>query len=502
MKYGYVIGLDIGTTGCKAALMDAGGRFYAQAYREYPVVTGADTRAEQDAENVFSLCKAVIREAVEKSRIDTIDAICASVQGDAIIPLDENFRPVHAAILGMDYRPAVLCKEVEDIFPAGFIYQKTGMPIHPINSALKILWLMKNTDMTGTAHYTTYSDFINARLTGRLIIDETMASRTMLYGLETRCWAEAIADKLTIPVEKLSDVAPSGTPAGPLLPGLCAELGIANRPLVIAGAHDQPACALGAGLHREGMAVDSMGTAEVLSTVFFTPRLSQEMESGSFPCYRHAWPDAYFTFALNHTSGIILRWFRDTLCGKETGEARAAGTDFYAYMQKGMQSKPSPILMLPHFNGRGTPYADSSAKGAFAGITLNTDKKDILKGIMDSLTYELRLNIEYLERSGIRMDTLRCVGGGSRSPIWLQSKADILNRRVETLETSECGCLGAGMLAAYGAGLHASIPEAVSLMSRVAGVFDPDEKFKAQYEQKYRAFCKLYDAMSEIDLML
>ncbi len=502
MTSGIVIGLDVGTTGCKAAVIDANGSFLAEAMREYPVLTGPDNKAEQDASLVFSSCRSVIAEAVAKSGAREIDALSYSVQGDAVIPADENFEPVHNAVLGMDYRPAALCEEVSSLLPRGVLYERTGMPLHPINSALKIMWLARNADMAKTARYLTYSDFLAARLSGECVIDECMASRTMLYGLESRAWDDDILNALSIPKAALSRVVESGAAVGRLCKSLCDEFGLARAPIVVAGAHDQPCGALGAGISREGEAVDSLGTAEVLSAVFGRPRLSERLEAGSFPCYRHAWPGFFFTFALNHTSGIILRWFRDVLCAGEAAAARREGVSFYEYIQRNMSDKPSSVVMLPHFSGRGTPNANTFSKGCFAGLTLDTTKADMFKGIMDSLSYELCVNIEYLRAAGIGVDSLRCIGGGAQSAVWLQSKADILGIKVDVPKTSECACLGAGILAACGAGLYKSLAEAVPAMTGLSRSFYPRDETRAAYMEKYAAFRELYRAMDAADRLL
>jgi sugar (pentulose or hexulose) kinase len=500
MVYGNIIGLDAGTTGCKAAIIDADGTFLSSAFREYPVITGPDGKAEQDAMLVLSCCKEVVKEAVRESGINCIDAISLSVQGDAIVPVDKKDDPVYACILGMDYRSSYLCDELREKADISAIYKKTGMPLHPINSAMKIQWLKKHADLSKAERFMTYSDFLTAHFTGLRLIDFTMASRTMLYDLKTGDWDPILLEFFSVPRDMLSDIVNSGQVIGYLKKDLCTELGLENTPVLVSGAHDQPCCALGAGIDREGMAVNSMGTAEAVSTIFSSPRLSDELEQGSFSCYRHADPRFYFTFTLNHTAGIILRWFRDTLCGLEIQQANESNKDFYEFIQQDMPAGPSSVLMLPHFNGRGTPHANATSKGMFAGLTLSTTKQDILKGIMDSLCYELLMNIEYLSENGISVDTLRCVGGGSRSDVWLQSKADILNKRVDIPGNSESGCLGAGILAAAGAGLHSSLEDAQRKMTSVKASFYPRAEMHDIYKERYKAFLKMYDFSDEIDL--
>jgi sugar (pentulose or hexulose) kinase len=220
-----------------------------------------------------------------------------------------------------------------------------------------------------------------------------------------------------------------------------------------------------------------------------------------YPCYCHAKKGMYFTFSLNHTSGILLKWYRDNFCAEEVREAEKTSRNVYAVMESKCPEEPSSVFVLPHFNGSGTPLCDLSSKGAILGLSMSTDRHDITKGIMDSLTYELRINLEQLSLAGIGTDELRAVGGGANSPFWLQIKADITGRAVSTLKIREAACLGAALLGLAGAGFS-TIDEAVETAVHIERSFIPNPKATAQYEEKFMIYRKIYGALKEINSLM
>lgn len=496
----YIMGLDVGTTGCKAVVFDTYGNVKGYGFREYPIICEEPFQAEQDAMLVYNRLIEVMREAIAKSGAEYIEAISASVQGDATMPVDREYNPLHNMLLGMDYRTTSQCDFLEEHIGNKQAFIKTGMPIHPINTLAKILWFKDNTPeiFNNTYKFVTYSDFVAARLGGEPVIDLTMASRSMAMDINTNEWSKEILGICGIDPDTLSEIRESGKPCGRLRESLRQELGLKNNPLLITGGHDQPCGAIGAGVIREGMAVDSSGTAEVFSTVFTEPKLNDEMYQSFYPCYLHAAPGLYFTFALNHIGGILLRWFRDTIAYKEVCEAEKQGADFYEYIQRNMKNEPSGILVLPHFNGSGTPVCDVNSKGAITGLTLSTKREDIFKGMLDSLTYELKINIETMKNAGLSIDEIRAVGGGAKSPLWMQAKADILGVPVTTLECKESGCLGAAILAAVGSGIYNNVSEAVKHMVKAGKTYYPGAD-KGLYAEKFEAYRKLYPALKNLN---
>lgn len=496
-----LIGLDIGTTGCKAIVFDAEGRARGAGFREYGVVCDAPAKAEQDAEHVWALTKEVLREAAAKADHAAIQALSVSVQGDAIIPVDREFNALHPAILGMDYRSAAQSKQCEERFGGFELFQRTGMRPHPINSLTKVLFLRALAPAVFQRAWkiVTYADFILGKLGADAVIDHTMASRTMAFDLATKTWAADIHAALNLDPAIWSNAVPSGTIVGAIRPALAAELGLPRGLALVTGGHDQPCAALGAGVVREGLGVASTGTAEVLATAFDRPALTRAMFDGFYPCYRHAKPGMYFTFALNHTAGILLRWWRDNIATAEVTDAARLDRDPYQLMDERMPAGPSPVMVVPHFNGCGTPSCDLLAKGAIVGLTLATTRHDVAKAILEGLCFELRINLDAMRASGIGVDEIVAVGGGAKSHRWLQLKADILGRPIRTLRCREAACLGAALLAGSATGVFASLDDGVRRTVAMEREFTPDPDRMARYNERFASYRQIHPALSNVD---
>jgi sugar (pentulose or hexulose) kinase len=494
-----LLGLDVGTTGCKAAVFDSRGTPHGTACREYGVVCTHPAMAEQDAEAVWRLVGETLREAVAASGAATIQGLSLSVQGDAVIPVDRSFRPLHPAILGMDYRAADQARWCEEVCGGWELFQATGMRPHPMNSLAKILWLRAERPRVFDQAWkvVTYADYLLGRLGAEAVIDLSMASRTMALDLQSAQWSGPILDRVGLTPTCLARPVPSGTPVGEMSPLIASSLGLPGRIPLVAGGHDQCCAALGAGLVDAGFGVVSTGTAEVLATAFAEPKLTRGMFEGFYPCYRHVVPGRFFTFSLNHVAGILLQWFRDGFCHADSVAAAAAGRSAYQMLDERLPEGPSPVMVLPHWNGSGTPWCDLASRGAIVGLTLATTRHDVFKAILEALCFELRVNLEVMARSGIQVDALVAVGGGAKSAVWLQLKADVLNRPIRALRCRESASLGAALLAGVGAGVYASCHEAARATVGVEKVWLPRAENAARYEERYQTYRRLYPALRE-----
>ncbi len=500
----HLLGLDVGTTGIKAVVFDPDGNIKGYGFHENEVICERPGYAQQDPEKVWSLTKGVIKEAVAVSGVKDIKALSLSVQGDAIIPVDRNIMSLHDAILGMDYRSVNESRRCSELFGDRELFNLTGMRPHPLNSITKILWLKGNRPevFNNTFKFMTYLDFILSKLGSEPVIDYTMASRTMAFELADKKWSDKILDMTGISPDLLSRVVAPGEAVGELNSLLAQELGLPKGVLLVAGGHDQTCAALGAGVVDENIAIDSHGTAEVLSTAFCKPVLNDGMYNAYYPCYCHVKNGMYFTFALNHIGGILLQWYRDNLGYAEVKEAQDKGVPVYSLMETKAPKGPSSVLVLPHFNGSGTPWCDLDSKGAFVGITMSTTRHDIMKGILDSLTYELLINIETMRAAGININELRSVGGGAKSPVWLQIKADVIGCPVATLKIREAACLGAALLAGTAAGVYDGLDEAVKQTVALKDVYLPDDNSMKLYNEKYGIYKELYGTLKKINRKL
>ena len=484
----FLLGLDVGSTGCKAAVFDADGVCHGFGYREYDIETDETGKAEQDADKIWDITKEVAAQTIHSSGSKEIKAIAVSVQGDSSIPVDKNFNPLSKALLGMDYRSAPQAERFAEKLGNIDLFKKTGMRSHPLNAAVKTAWLKETSpNIYEKAHkIVTYADFILGKLGAEPTIDFSMASRSGVFDLEKREWSGEIIEAFGLDKEKFSRPCASGLSVGRIAPKMAEFLGVSKDVMLVTGGHDQTCAGIGAGLISEGPALLSTGTAEVLSTAFDRPRLTDVMYESYYPCYIHAKPEMYFTFALNHVGGVLLKWYRDNL-GRPEGS--------YESIINNVPEGPSRVMVLPHFNGSGTPWCDMDSKGAIVGMSMSTTRHDIVRAILESQTYELRINVERMGDAGIPVSGLIAAGGGAKSSLWLQIRADVLNCPVRTLRVREAACLGAAILAGTAAGVYASIDEGVKKTVAFEKEYKPRSEMTEKYEERYQLYQELYPTM-------
>lgn len=494
-----VMGIDIGTTGAKAAVFDSTGKQYGYDFAEYGIISKTPGLAEQDGEAIWHITKKVIAGACKECGREII-AISLSVQGDAVTAVDTALRPLVPFQLGMDYRSASQAAAFASAYGDEFLFRHTGMSPHPMNAICKIRYLSENVpDIAANCYkFMTYSDFLLSKLgADSPSIDHTMASRTMAADIATLEWIPEILSSAGITKEQLSKPVPSGSIVGQLTKDLSEELGIRPGALLVAGGHDQAMAALGAGLLQPGTALDSHGTAEVISTPLTTPKLDADMLTHSFPCYAYALPGMYFTFSLNHTAGILLKWWAEGFCRQDYAPAAKSGKSIYSYLMEQADKTPSRLLVLPSFQGNATPNCDLNARGAILGLTLSSTRQEIAKAILESLCFSMKENLSALRSSGIPIKQLRCVGGGARTPAGLQLKADICGCPIYTLRIREAACLGAAMLAGIAAGIWKTPREAAETV-HLEQEYLPDPEREKIYGEHYQRYLEAIQANRKI----
>ncbi len=239
-----------------------------------------------------------------------------------------------------------------------------------------------------------------------------------------------------------------------------------------------------------------------MSTAFVEPRLSDAMFESFYPCYLYAKPGFYFTFSLNHTGGLLLQWYRDSFGGADENEARAQGIGVFELIDRKAALARGDLLILPHFNGSGTPLCDTASRGAIVGLTLSSTRHDIARALLECLSFELAINAEALEKAGVGLERLVAVGGGARSPLWLQIKADVLGRPIAIPRIREGACFGAALLAGAAAGAWAGVDEAVAACVRMERVFEPDAAKRTRCRERYELYKELYPALAAINRRL
>jgi len=496
-----LMGLDVGTTGVKAMAFTPEGKVLARAYREYPELYPKPGWVEMNPDEIWRCTREVIREVALKTKKDPVQALGLSVLGEAATPLGKDGKPLYNSITAVDKRSIEETRWLEETLGREYLFQTTGMPVHPSFTMSKILWIKNHRPdiYEKTWKFLLYEDFILYKLGLDPVIDYSLAARTMAFDIHTNHWSDEILQKIGIDKSLLARVSPSGEVVGKINSRIAKELGLSPDTVAVLGGHDQPVSALGAGIIKEGEATDTCGTVECVTCISNKLSLPASRLTYNYATYPYVIENKFVTIAYFFTAGALLKWYRDNFAFEEKKTAEKEKKDIYEVIIQQTEDEPSPLLLLPHFVGSGTPWLDPSSKGALVGLTLRTKRKDIVRAILDSVGYELRVNLEFLEKSGIKVEVLHAIGGGAKSEKWLQIKADITGKRFISLEIPDAGCLGAAILAGKGTGIYKSFEEAVQKLIKYKKIFSPQEEKREKYEKKYRTYKKLYLSLREIN---
>lgn len=499
-----LLGLDIGITGSKAVAFSLTGEMLAQAYREYPLYQPNPGWMELDPGEVWHAVKGVIRQVTAAIPNDPVRALSVSTHGESVVPVDTQGRPLCRFITALDTRAGEQTEWWGGQLGKDRLFQITGMPLHPMYTVNKLMWLRQHEPeiFAAAGRFLCMQDFVFHQLGLDPAMDYSLATRTMAFDVNHCSWSEEILALARLDTQRLSRTLPSGSPVGQIAASVAAELGLAPGAVGVTGGHDQPAGALGCGAVAEGIAMDSTGTVECVAVA--SPRLvlGPELLEGNLPIAPHTVPGMYLVLGYSSTGGALLRWYRDNFAGAEQQEAQRTGRDVYDLILEQAVDGPSPVLILPHFFGSGTPWMDPDSKGAILGLDMSTSKGQLIKGILDSVTYETKLSVDVMEAAGISVRELRAIGGGAKSPRWLQTKADIFGKPVVAMDVSEAACLGVAILAGVATEVFSSIEEGVARMVRVKHTYEPDMAVHERHMEKAERFARIYPALAELNHQL
>lgn len=491
------MGVDIGTGGCKAAVFDEDGRQLGYSYREYDVICPQAGWVELDSDEVIERCFEVISESAKQAG-GFVAGLGISSQGEAFTPVDADGKVLCNALVSSDCRADKYAQFWAKDFGVKKLYEITGHTPHPMFSLFKLLWILDNRkDIAEKADkYLCFEDLLQLRLGLKPAMGYPMAGRTMLFDIRKRCWSKDILDAVGLSEDKFATPMPSGTKAGVISGRAAAKLGLGKDVFVVTGGHDQPCSALGAGSAAPGTAVYATGTVECLTAALPEPIFSSRLMDSNLCTYHHTAADMYATVAFSLTGGNLLRWFRDQFGAMEIMQAAQSGRSAYELLIEQMPQEPTDIMVLPYFTPTGTPYFDTSVKGLIYGLTLASTRGQIIRGLLEGVAMEMKLNLEILDNCGYKINELRAIGGGAKSVKWVQLKADVLNRVITVLDVKEAGCMGAAILAAAADAGAASSAVAQKWVKPVTVVY-PQEKNAAHYEKQFQKYRSLYPIVKD-----
>ena len=495
------MGIDVGTSGCKAVVFDQLGKESSSAYREYDAVFTDDGGAELNSEEVMAKCFDVIREAASGAEPASVKGIGIASQGEAFTALGKDGKALCNGMISSDTRSAGYIESWTAEFGVEKLYQITGHTAHPMHTLFKFLWLKDHHPgvWERADKFLCFEDLLQHRLGVDPAMGWSLAARTMMFDVRKHVWDPAILAALGLTQEHLARALPSGSVAGRVDPDVAAKLGLAGDVFVVSAGHDQTCAALGSGVTEPGVAMYATGTVECICPAFSEPTFTDELRQSNLCTYDHTVQGMYVTVAFSLTGGNILKWFRDEFGAQEVAEAEKTGRNAYELLLEQVEDAPSSLTVLPYFTPSGTPYFDIETPGAILGLRLSTRRGDVIKALLEGVALEMRLNLDILEQARCGIHELRAIGGGARSAVWTQIKADVIGKPIKTCDVAEAGCLGAAMLACAahtGESLHELAGKWVKIVSTV----QPDPSRAEAYARRFELYRRLYPAAKSLFL--
>lgn len=494
-----LLGIDLGTTGIKCAAYNEDGKMLHKTYREYQLYMPEEGIAELNPDIVwdnlvFNIKELNSSEAVKK---DPVEALSISVSGDEGFPVDRTGKPIYNAIMAMDKRGDKENDWINNIIGKEKLYSITGQPpsnLYPLN---KIIWFKQNKPevFNITDKFLCWEEYIFLKLGVEPVTDYSVACRTLAFDIIKKEYSNFILDKIDVNTGIFSKAVLSGTEIGTVRKDISDEIGFREKVKIVTGGFDQVCAALGSGIIKNGMASIGSGTMEIMQICFDRPELNADMMHYGYPFCNHALDNLYITLSINYCGGVIFRWYRDNFAYNEIEISNKTGKNLYDVIMDSALKSKFPIQFLPYFEGAQTPRNNPFATGAMLGLTLRTACEDIIRGMLEGITFDLKLNLEKMEETGIKINSLRATGGGARSDTWLQIKADITGKLIQKINIEESGCMAVAVLAGYGIGKFNSVEKVLNEWVKIGKEFEPGKEEFKRYQAKYEQWLRICNSL-------
>jgi xylulokinase len=493
-----LLGIDVGTSGCKAAVVSETGQILALSYQEYDCTRPQTGWAELDTPRVWKHIESVIEGAAARTSGDPVQALCVSSLGEAMVPVGADRTILGPSLLNFDSRGAEFLDELRERVPVERLYRINGNTLGNQYSLTKLKWIRRHEpDRYRRANwFLHWSGFVSFMLGADPAVDYSLASRTLLFDLDRRDWSDELVELAGLDRDKLPPAIASGTVIGHLERRIAERLGLPPGIPIVSGGHDQCCNGVGCGVISPGRAMYGMGTYICMMPVFDRRPEPAAMIARGLNTEDHVVPGRYVSFIYNQ-GGALVRWFRDTFAVAERSCAASGERDLFATLLDEMPEHPSRLMALPHFTATGPPEFISDSCGVIAGLKLETTRGEILKGLIEAATFYIRESFENLPPHGMEITDFRAVGGGSKSDAWLQICADVMGRSFVRPSANEAGVLGAAILAGVGCGVFPSLETAVGQMVHLDRRFDPDPVSHSAYAERFALYKRQWPLMAD-----
>jgi xylulokinase len=497
-----LLGIDLGISTAKAALFTPAGELLGLESDEYLILPEGD-RVEADPEIYWRPLAGCIRRLLQKwgGQPEQIASVSVSTHTETLIPLAGSGAPSRKALVWMDSRSQPEADEMAEVFGVQRLLEISGQPdIGPIWPATKLRWLSKHEpdSLRRTSVFLLPGDYLIYRLCGELCAEDSLWSSSLVLDIRRKALDAELLEFCGVSASQIPPIYPAGARLGRISPACAAETGLSQNTVVVSGALDQVCAALGAGNISPGAVTESTGSVVALVATTQQPVFDAV---GKVPCHIHAIPGVYAMLPWNPTGGLTLKWFKDRFAQDQISEAATHGQDIYDLLTESAgQVAPGSggLVMLPHLEGAFYPEYNPQARAAFFGFTLSHTQAHFTRAILEAVAFMIRRDLEGIQRLGVPVRELRVLGGGAKSRLWSQIKADVCQLPVIMPRHREASVLGAAILAATGAGLYPDIPSAVQEMARTGLQLDPNPEHREVYEQAFRLYTSLYESLQPL----
>jgi xylulokinase len=499
----YVIGCDVGSQGTNCALYAADGRLVASSYQAYDLSFPFPGAAEQDPDVWPRAVAEGVRELLGHvpEGPSAVKGLSFGSQLDGMVVCDGQGRPLRPAMIWMDRRAeAQAARLAERMAPEEF-YRRVGANLDSSHAVFKALWVRdEEPELWSRARFLMPpGTYVLREVSGVLAVDPSNASSLALLDPRTRAWSPEVLEATGVPAEMLPEVLPATHPVGTVTRAFAEATGLSPQTIVAVGCGDEMAATLGAGVFAPGEVCDVVGTAEPVCAASAEPREDPTM---LVECHPHADPEAWLLENPGFVSGGSLRWWRDQFAHPERAAEANGDGDAYDLLAADAERVPpgaEGVVFLPCMQGAMAPEWNGAARGAFYGLTLAHTRAHMTRAILEGSAFALRDILEAMKGAGLAVRRLTIVGGGAKGPLWRQIKADVTGLPVRVPVSVETTATGAAILAAVGAGVHATVAEAVeAFVAFRPEEHEPDPERREAYEEAYRRYREVYFALKPV----
>lgn len=480
----FFIGVDLGTSAVKLLLMDEKGKIRKIVSKEYPLYFPHPGWSEQKPEDWFAQSMAGIKELVSECDRSQVKGISFGGQMHGLVALDEKDEVIRPAILWNDGRTGKQTDYLNDVIRKEKLSKYTANIAFAGFTAPKILWMKENEpeNFARICKIMLPKDYLAYRLSGTFCTEYSDASGMLLLDVENKCWSREMMEICGVTEEQLPKLYESWEPVGCLKPEIAEELGLPADVKVIAGAGDNAAAAVGTATVGDGGCNISLGTS---GTLFISSREFSVDENNALHSFAHA-DGNYHLMGCMLSAASCNKWWMDEILKTTKYQEEQAGITKLGENQ---------VFYLPYLMGERSPHNDPDARAAFIGMSMDTTREDMTLAVLEGVAFGLRDSLEVARSIGVDPDRTKICGGGAKSPLWRKIIANVMNMKVDIIESEEGPGYGAAILAAVGCGVFPSVEEAAKQLVKVVATEEPDPELAAKYEERYQKFRKFYPAL-------